>query len=790
MLPPTTALATQQLAEFLAVVSSVPDRLAATQMTTERAAKALEAEVAAVLGPDGAVVDLVGFPAGSVPAAELIEVAAGDRPVLDVPGAGRCHTAVAQLGGRVRGYLLVARSGDDTFSGEEVGLLRGMARVLELTVDTLHMFEVEHSHMAEMERLLGSLQDRHRLLEQLSEVQRAITRRAPLQQVLDAITDGAQALLGDEVAALRLFDPDDARILLLASCTGIAGDLTRRLRRLPLAEAGVTGDAVRRNELVVMPGCPGSPEQMPELAADRIRAGMAAPVHDKNTVVGALAVASYRPDRVYTARDQQILQVFAEQVSLAVTDAKTREAMQQAFHDSLTGLASRALFMDRLDQALAAAGRGRTRLAALFVDLDGFKTINDSLGHTAGDAVLVGVAGRLQSCLRPADTAARLGGDEFAVVLQEVDRDRAVAVAERIIEVLRSPFQIDGKEVFVNASIGVAFNTDRDTDARMLLRNADLAMYHAKRNGKGRHEIFEPTMRTMPVRSLDLESDLHRALAAGEFVLHYQPIVELADGSPEGPGGGRLGGRISAVEALARWVDPEHGLTSPQKFIPLAEETGLILPIGRWVLHEACRQTSVWNAGRRGRSPLAVSVNLSARQLQQADLPDIVAATLADTGLPPSCLMLEITESLLLRDTEITMDVLRRLEQLGVSLAIDDFGTGYSSLTYLRRFPIDIVKIDKSFVDEISSSPKSSALVRGIVQLSRTLDITTIAEGIEAPDQLQSLRESGCPLGQGYLFAKPLEAEEIAVLLGTGEPEIPAVIRPGTARVAAGCALG
>src|SRR6266536_1012532 len=764
MLPPTTALATQQLAEFLAVVSSVPDRLAATQMTTERAAKALEAEVAAVLGPDGAVVDLVGFPAGSVPAAELIEVAAGDRPVLDVPGAGRCHTAVAQLGGRVRGYLLVARSGDDTFSGEEVGLLRGMARVLELTVDTLHMFEVEHSHMAEMERLLGSLQDRHRLLEQLSEVQRAITRRAPLQQVLDAITDGAQALLGDEVAALRLFDPDDARILLLASCTGIAGDLTRRLRRLPLAEAGVTGDAVRRNELVVMPGCPGSAEQMPELAADRIRAGMAAPVHDKNTVVGALAVASYRPDRVYTARDQQILQVFAEQVSLAVTDAKTREAMQQAFHDSLTGLASRALFMDRLDQALAAAGRGRTRLAALFVDLDGFKTINDSLGHTAGD--------------------------EFAVVLQEVDRDRAVAVAERIIEVLRSPFQIDGKEVFVNASIGVAFNTDRDTDARMLLRNADLAMYHAKRNGKGRHEIFEPTMRTMPVRSLDLESDLHRALAAGEFVLHYQPIVELADGSPEGPGGGRLGGRISAVEALARWVDPEHGLTSPQKFIPLAEETGLILPIGRWVLHEACRQTSVWNAGRRGRSPLAVSVNLSARQLQQADLPDIVAATLADTGLPPSCLMLEITESLLLRDTEITMDVLRRLEQLGVSLAIDDFGTGYSSLTYLRRFPIDIVKIDKSFVDEISSSPKSSALVRGIVQLSRTLDITTIAEGIEAPDQLQSLRESGCPLGQGYLFAKPLEAEEIAVLLGTGEPEIPAVIRPGTARVAAGCALG
>jgi diguanylate cyclase (GGDEF)-like protein len=746
MLPTTTALCTQQLAEFLAVVSSVPDPRGAVQMTTERAAKALEAEVAAVLGSDGAVVDLVGFRIGTVPAAELREVAAGQRTVLDVPGAGRCHVAVASLGGRVRGHLVVARSGDDAFSGDEVGLLRGMARVLELTVDTLHMFEVERNQVAEMERLLASLQDRHRLLEQLSEVQRAVTRRAPLQRILDAITDGAQELLGDEVAVLRMLDPDDPRLLLLASCTGLPSDVTRRLWRLPLAETGVTGQAVQRNELVVMPD--GG------TVAGRIRVGMAAPVHDKSTVVGALAVGSYRPDRVYTARDQQILQVFAEQVSLAVTDANTREAMQQAFHDSLTGLASRALFMDRLDQALVAAARGRLRLATLFVDLDGFKTINDSLGHTAGDAVLVGVAERLRACLRPEDTAARLGGDEFAVVLENVGWDQAVAVAGRIIEALRAPFPIDGKEVAVGASVGVAFNTDRDTDGQMLLRNADLAMYHAKRRGKGRYEIFEPSLRTMPVRSLDLESDLHRALAAGEFALHYQPIVELA------------GGRIAAVEALLRWLDPEHGLTSPQKFVPLAEETGLILPIGRWVIREACRQAAAWNAARPGQPPLVVSVNLSARQLQQADLPEIVAACLAEAGLPARCLMLEITESVLLRDTEITMDVLRRLEELGVRLAIDDFGTGYSSLTYLRRFPIDTVKIDKSFVDEIASSAKGAALVRGIVRFSQELDMTTIAEGIEAPDQLRHLFEAGCPLGQGYLFAKPLDAGEIGVLLG------------------------
>jgi diguanylate cyclase (GGDEF)-like protein len=768
MPPPTTALCTQQLAEFLALVSSVSDPMAAVQMTTERAAKALEAEVAAVLDTDGAVADMVGFQMGTVPVAELGEVAAGQRTVLEVPGAGRCHTAVAQLSGRVPGHLVVARSGEDAFSGDEVGLLRGMARVLELTVDTLHMFEVERSQLAEMERLLASLQDRHQLLEQLSEVQRAITRRAPLQQILDAITDGAQALLGNEVAVLRMLDPDDPRVLLLSSCTGIASDLTRRLWRVSLAEAGATGQAVERNELVVMAPYPDSPDRVPDLDGARIHAGMAAPVHDKSTVVGALAVASYRPDRVYTARDQQILQVFAEQVSLAVTDAKTREAMQQAFHDSLTGLASRALFMDRLDQALASAARGRTRLATLFVDLDGFKLINDSLGHTAGDAVLVGVAGRLRSCLRPEDTAARLGGDEFAVVLQDLGWDQAVAVAQRIIEALRVPFQIDGKQVSVSASIGVAFNTDRDTDGRMLLRNADLAMYHAKRNGKGRYEIFEPGMRTMPVRSLDLESDLHRALTAGEFALHYQPIVELVDGSLDSLSGDRLSARVTGVEALVRWLDPEHGLTSPQKFVPLAEETGLILPIGRWVIHEACRQASAWNAGRNGRPPLVVSVNLSARQLQQPDLPDIVAASLAETGLPPRCLMLEITESLLLRDTGITMDVLSRLEELGVRLAIDDFGTGYSSLTYLRRFPIDTVKIDKSFVDEVTSSPKGSALIRAIVQFGQTLEMTTIAEGIEAPEQLRHLYEAGCPLGQGYLFAKPLEAAELGALLGFG----------------------
>src|SRR6266540_4274496 len=291
MLPSPIALSTQRLAEFLAIVSSAPDTFSAIQ-----------------------------------PTAELAAVVAGERSVLDVPGAGPCHTAVGPLGGRTPGHLLVARSGDDGFSADELSLVRGMARVLELTVETLHMFEVERRQVAEKEQLLASLQERHRLLEQISQVQRAITRRAPLPEILDAITAGAQALLEDEVAGLRMFDPDDPQMMLLVSSTGIASELTRQLWRLPATEAGVTGQAAMRNELVVMPRYPEAPHRIPELAAARIQAAMAAPVHDKSTVVGALAVASYRPDRVYTTRDQQLLQVFAEQISLAVTDARTQEA--------------------------------------------------------------------------------------------------------------------------------------------------------------------------------------------------------------------------------------------------------------------------------------------------------------------------------------------------------------------------------------------------------------------------------------------------------------------------------
>ncbi|GII21548.1 putative bifunctional diguanylate cyclase/phosphodiesterase [Planosporangium mesophilum] len=770
MLPSTTALSTQQLAEFLASVSAMPDTRSATRVATERAARALEAEVAVLLRRDGqgadAVVSSVGFPLGRVPVAELTDVVAGDRCRIDVPGAGPCHTAVTPLRGPVPGHLVIARSGDDGFTVDEVSLLRGIARVLDLTIENLHRIEAERRQADENVRLLASLRDRNRLLEQMSRIQRSISRREPLAETLDTITASAKELFADdEVVGLRIRDPDDPRMLVLVSHTGVPPELAREVWRVSVQDAGAAGRAVHQGELVVMEDYTASPHHAPEAAAARLRAAMAAPVHDAGDVAGALVVASFSP-RTYSRGEQEMLQVFAEHVSLAVTDHNTRQKMHEAYHDSLTGLASRALFMERLEQSLIRASRQQTRLAVLFVDLDRFKVVNDSLGHAAGDTLLIGVAERLRACLRGTDGAARFGGDEFAVLLHDVDHaGQATAVAERINEALGQPFVIAGKEVFVNASIGVAFNTDGAGCGEELMRNADLAMYRAKKNGTGQYEIFQCEMQAALTSTLELEADLRRAVGRNEFVLHYQPIVELA------------GGRVTGVEALVRWRHPEHGVIAPSTFVPLAEETGLIVPIGRWVLREACRQASAWNAGRGGQPPLTVSVNLSARQVQQPDLPGVVAQILLETQLDPSCLVLEITESLLLLDTVATTRRLRQLKTLGLRLAIDDFGTGYSSLAYLRKFPIDIIKIDKSFVDEIAGEPDDSALALAIVQLGRKLRLSTVAEGIEAADQLVQLRRSGCQLGQGYLFSKPLQAHEVDALLAKGRT-IPDLLLP------------
>ncbi len=437
-------------------------------------------------------------------------------------------------------------------------------------------------------------------------------------------------------------------------------------------------------------------------------------------------------------------------------DVTERKALQdelthQAFHDSLTGLFNRAVFRDRVDHALERAKRSALNIAVLLLDLDGFKTVNDSLGHDAGDELLVAVGQRLEEAGRASDTVARIGGDEFAILLEDqADELSARSMADRLLHELTTPFEVRGREVFVRASIGIALAASgARTDE--LIRNADTAMYAAKRAGKARAELFEPQMYERAVARFEVQADLERALARGEFELHYQPIIDLASGTTHG------------VEALVRWNHPTRGFLPPMEFIPIAEETGLIVPLGTWVLGEACRTTAAWRRSDPSLAALWVSVNLSTRQLLEPDLVERVLQMLSESGLTPSGLMLEITEGSLMQDMDETVAKLRGLKELGVRLAIDDFGTGSSSLAYLRQFPIDVLKIDKAFVDEVAGSDRQSPpLVHAIIDMAQRLGVDTIAEGIEGPDQLRVLQLAGCPSGQGYLFARPLP--EAAVL--------------------------
>jgi diguanylate cyclase (GGDEF)-like protein len=440
-----------------------------------------------------------------------------------------------------------------------------------------------------------------------------------------------------------------------------------------------------------------------------------------------------------------------------ITERKEFEEQlqHQAFHDSLTNLANRALFRDRVIHAIERQERDHRPLAVLFMDIDDFKTVNDSLGHAAGDALLREVGDRVRSCLRAADTAARFGGDEFAILLEDGgDGIQAVEVADRIMQSLEAPFVLEGKEVFAGASIGIAVHDDgAGADVEEVLRNADVAMYMAKERGKGRYQVFETEMHDTALKRLELKADLQRALEHEEFVLHYQPVIELETGA------------ITGVEALVRWIHPVRGLVPPLDFIPLAEETGLIVPIGRWVLREACRFANELRQHDRTGPDFHMAVNLSARQLARPEIVDEVREILEETDVPPSALVLEITESVMMQDMDMSIERLTSLKELGVQLAIDDFGTGYSSLNYVRRFPVDILKVDKSFIDGVNDEGESSALTAAVIELAGILNLRPVAEGIERADQLDRLLELHCDFGQGFFFAKPLPSEELESLL-------------------------
>jgi diguanylate cyclase (GGDEF)-like protein len=732
-LRPTESWTTQQLAEFLAAVTAFNDGHSAVRGGVERAAEALDAEVAALVN-GGGVVESIGFPAGDAPEEELVAAAAHDLIELELPVVGSCEVMTAELGEDHGGTLLVARAGGISYSQEEADLLRGMGRVLALALQGID--------------LIGELRERQTLLERLTLLQRSIASRADLEDVFDAIVTGASELLGDEVVDLSLVDPDDPKTIDVVASVGFSDQLLEQVRRTSVDD-GIAGRAIIEQRPIVVEDYGADPRRMDRMAEYGMRSAMSAPVYQRGDLVGALTIGTRNEGRTYSSMERDALLAFAEHAGLALNDAKAAEETQhQAFHDPLTGLPNRALFLDRLRLAGARADRNHNSVAVLFGDLDGFKTVNDSLGHEAGDQLLIAVGQRLEAAMRPADTVARFGGDEFAILMEEVeDPIDAARAAQRMLDALDSPIEVGGREFLVTASIGIAVGRDEPEE---LLRNSDLAMYEAKGRGKGRYELFQADMHRAMGERLELEQDLRRAVDAGQLVLHYQPLVELETGA------------ITGVEALLRWMHPERGMIPPNDFIPLAEETGQIHAIGRWVLHEACAQAVEWHAEH---GPFQLSVNLSSMQLRQASLVREVEDALSRSGMDPGLLTLEITETVLMDATASNVERLAALKRLGTRLAVDDFGTGYSSLQYLRRFPIDWLKIAKPFVDGVDRSSEEAGLAQAIIDLAASLHLGVVAEGIESSRQSAKLIELGCSHGQGFFFSPPLPAEEIATAL-------------------------
>jgi diguanylate cyclase (GGDEF)-like protein len=521
---------------------------------------------------------------------------------------------------------------------------------------------------------------------------------------------------------------------------------------------------------VIIDRTSASPTSREVLTRRHIDHAMVALLRGRTRLVGSLMVGSHISARSFDQRDLHLFQSLAIQTSSTLENGRLEQSIarltqlqeqlsHQAFHDSLTNLANRSLFSDRIDHALLRRTRTGKPVGVLFIDLDDFKGVNDTLGHSAGDQLLIGVAERLRTALRRPDTAARLGGDEFAVLIEDIDTPiEAEAVAERIFASLVEPFAIAGQSVTVHASIGVAISDDLTDSASRLMRHADVAMYAAKSAGKNQHVLFVSGMEAEIVARHRLRADLERAIASDEFGVQYQPIFDLASG------------RLVATEALVRWRHPTRGMVAPDDFISTAEETGVILTLGTRVLRKACAATREWQERFPAAEPLWVSVNISARQLHQPGFVEEVLDLVEESGLPAGSLVLELTESMVLDDVNSVAGVekLEALKRAGIRIAIDDFGTGYSSLSYLRRLPVDILKIAKPFVDDLNNSQDDGDFARAIVGIGNALRLTMIAEGIETSEQLITLRELGCHLGQGYHLSHPVTTEAIEHLLAAG----------------------
>ena len=603
-----------------------------------------------------------------------------------------------------------------------------------------------------------SEREKHERLELLYQSSRILQHSPELDSSIVAILNHARAMFRAELAEVILYPRlDDGDALRTTSLHDGEAEVM-----VPVTDFG--DDHLHARVVAA-----GGPFFFEPAGDPRIRQGMVGPLRGESELIGSLLIANRLTEGTsFQEDDLRLLETLANQVAVALENghlerslaelSRLKEQLRfQAYHDPLTGLANRSLFVERLAERLATGWQARMP-SVLFLDLDDFKMVNDTLGHAAGDRLLIDVTERLRGILRTDDLAARLGGDEFAVLLDDTpDLAKSVQVAERIIESLRGGFLIGSSEVQVGGSIGIAAARTGLERADELLRNADVAMYTAKRLGKNRVATFEPTMHAAIVARHELSAELSRSLGRGELALLYQPIIDLRSGVATG------------IEALVRWRHPTRGLLGPDEFIPLAEETGLIVALGTWVLEEACRQTAEWSAVDSVGRPLTVTVNLAAQQLQEADFLTRLTELLDRTGLDPTQLVLEMTETVIFHDSATTIARLEEIRALGVRIAIDDFGTGYSSLGYLRRFHVDILKIAKEFIGQ-TESPDEWPFAAAIVALGRALGMTIVAEGIEEPGQLAHLRGLGCELGQGYLFALPLDPAEASEFLVSHAP--------------------
>jgi len=587
-----------------------------------------------------------------------------------------------------------------------------------------------------------------------------IARDAPLMETLSALARLIETEADGARCAVLLLDEDGGTLTVGAAPSLADAGLHEADGMVVGPRAGSSGTAVHRHAPVLVADVAADPlwsETRQAALAQGLRAAWAMPITtaDSSQILGTVTIYFDRARRPGPS-DTRLLEAAAHLADIAIERSQAQARLaHQAAHDALTGLPNRVFFLDRAGHALDRTRRSHSSVAVLFCDLDGFKVVNDSLGHDAGDRLLGELARRMQEVVRPGDTVARFGGDEFTVLCESIaDEADALAIAERVGRVAATPFALGDAEVLVTMSIGIALGSDARVRPEALIENADAAMYRAKARGGNRREVFDRGMRARAKRRLAVHSALHRAVERGELRVFYQPLVWLANRRPVG------------AEALVRWQHPDRGLLGAQEFIALAEETGLIVPIGSYVLREACQEAERWRAASPGREPLCIKVNLSARQVADPNLTEVVAGVLGDTGVVPASVCLEIAESVLMEHAESTGTVLRELKSLGVSLAVDDFGTGYSSLVHLKRVQVDELKVDRSFVAGLLGNAEDAVVVAAVVNLAHTLGVKAVAEGVESSGQLARLLELGCDIGQGYHFGRPMPPESMALHLG------------------------